>query len=60
VTIHTDDDRQWNVSPALLTLTGRHILDEAPTKTGQVVPFSSKQGQTFAIMRLASSGVAGR
>ncbi|WP_247997883.1 hypothetical protein [Brucella tritici] len=40
VTVHTDDDKQWNVSPSLLSLTGRHILDEAPTKVGQVVPFS--------------------
>ena len=40
VTVHTDDDKQWNVSPSLLSLTGRHILDEAPTKAGQVVPFS--------------------
>jgi len=40
VTVHTDDDKQWNVSPSLLSLTGGHILDEVPTKVGQVVPFS--------------------
>lgn len=27
VTVHTDDERQWNVSPTLLKLTGSHVLD---------------------------------
>ncbi|MBB3543312.1 MULTISPECIES: hypothetical protein [unclassified Rhizobium] len=27
VTVHADDERQWNVSPTLLTLTGSHVLD---------------------------------
>lgn len=40
VTVHTDDDKQWNVSPSLLSLTGGHIMDKAPTRAGQVVPFS--------------------
>lgn len=39
VTVHTDDDKQWNVSPSLLSLTGGHIMDEAPTRAGQVVSF---------------------
>jgi hypothetical protein len=29
VTVHADDDRQWNVSPTLLKLTGTHVLDTA-------------------------------
>lgn len=29
VTVHADDDRQWNVSPTLLKLTGVHVLDPA-------------------------------
>jgi hypothetical protein len=29
VTVHTDDERQWNVSPTLLKLTGSHVLDVA-------------------------------
>lgn len=45
VTVHTDDDKQWNVSPSLLTLTGRHIMDEVPAKAGQVVPFSKPGGR---------------
>lgn len=40
VTVHADDDRQWNVSPSLLSLTGGHIMDEVPTRAGRVVPFS--------------------
>ena len=39
VTVHTDDDKQWNISPSLLCLTGQHILDEAPTRAGRVIPF---------------------
>jgi len=27
VTVHADDERQWNVSPTLLKLTGTHVLD---------------------------------
>ncbi|EHS53250.1 hypothetical protein PDO_4361 [Rhizobium sp. PDO1-076] len=27
VTVHAEDDRQWNVSPTLLKLTGTHVLD---------------------------------
>jgi hypothetical protein len=27
VTIHADDERQWNVSPTLLRPTGSHVLD---------------------------------
>jgi len=27
VTVHADDERQWNVSPTLLKLTGSHVLD---------------------------------
>ncbi len=27
VTVHTDDERQWNVSPTLVKLTGSHVLD---------------------------------
>ncbi len=40
VTVHTDDDKQWNVSLSLLTLTGKHMMDEAPTRAGRVVAFS--------------------
>jgi len=29
VTVHAEDDRQWNVSPTLLKLTGSHVLDAA-------------------------------
>ena len=29
VTVHAEDDRQWNVSPTLLKLTGSHVLDTA-------------------------------
>ncbi len=29
VTVHAEDDRQWNVSPTLLKLTGTHVLDTA-------------------------------
>lgn len=32
VTVHAEDDRQWNVSPTLLKLTGTHVLDT----TGQI------------------------
>ncbi|MFI3905509.1 hypothetical protein [Ochrobactrum sp. S1502_03] len=39
VTVHTDDDKQWNVSPSLLTLTGKHMMDEVSIKRGGVVPF---------------------
>ncbi|OJG00640.1 hypothetical protein [Pararhizobium antarcticum] len=27
VTVHAEDDRQWNVSPTLLKLTGSNVLD---------------------------------
>lgn len=27
VTVHAEDDRQWNVSPTLLKLSGTHVLD---------------------------------
>lgn len=27
VTVHADDERQWNVSPTLLRLTSSHVLD---------------------------------
>lgn len=27
VTVHAEDDRQWNVSPTLLKLAGTHVLD---------------------------------
>lgn len=40
VTAHADDERQWNVSPSLLTLTGRHQLDGVVSKRGDVVPFA--------------------
>lgn len=43
VTVHTDDERQWNVSPTLLKLTGSHILDTADEgavdSPGNVVAF---------------------
>jgi len=39
VTIHTDDERHWNVSPTLVRLTGRHALNEVASKDGRVVPF---------------------
>lgn len=29
VTVHAEDDRQWNVSPTLLKLTGTYVLDTA-------------------------------
>ena len=45
VTVHTDDDKQWNVSPSLLSLTGSHIMDAAPTIAGRVVPFSKSGGR---------------
>lgn len=40
VSVHADDERQWNVSPSLLTLTGRHQLDGVVSKQGDVVPFA--------------------
>lgn len=40
VTVHADDERQWNVSPSLLKLTGRHLLDGIVSEDGRVVPFS--------------------
>ena len=39
VTVHADDERQWNVSPSLLKLTGRHLLDGIVSRDGRVVPF---------------------
>lgn len=27
VTVHADDERQWNVAPTFLKLTGSHVLD---------------------------------
>ncbi|NKL44059.1 hypothetical protein GFL57_24255 [Rhizobium leguminosarum bv. viciae] len=39
LTIHTDDERHWNVSPSLIRLTGPHVLDEVVSKDGRVVPF---------------------
>ena len=40
VTIHTDDEKHWNVSPTLVKLIGRHTLDEGESKDGRVVPFT--------------------
>jgi hypothetical protein len=40
VTIHTDDERQWNVSPTLVRLIGRNALDDVALKDGRVVPFT--------------------
>ena len=40
VTIHTDDEKHWNVSPKLVRLTGRHALDGVASKDGRVVPFT--------------------
>lgn len=40
VTIHTDDEKHWNVSPTLVRLTGRNVLDEVAPKDGRVVPFT--------------------
>lgn len=40
VTIHTDDEKHWNVSPTLVRLTGRHALDEVASKDGRVLPFT--------------------
>ncbi|CDM61362.1 MULTISPECIES: hypothetical protein [Rhizobium] len=40
VTVHTDDEKHWNVSPSLLTLVGRHGLDGEASKDGRVVPFT--------------------
>ncbi|WFS25446.1 hypothetical protein [Rhizobium rhododendri] len=40
VTIHTDDEKHWNVSPTLVRLIGRHALDEGEPKDGRVVPFT--------------------
>ncbi|WP_432445014.1 hypothetical protein [Rhizobium leguminosarum] len=40
VTIHTDDERHWNVSPTLVRLTGRHALDGVAAKDGRVLPFT--------------------
>ena len=39
-TIHTDDEKHWNVSPTLVRLTGRNVLDEVAPKDGRVVPFT--------------------
>ncbi len=42
VTVHADDNRQWNVSPTLLKPTGIHILDSADqihSDDGKVVSF---------------------
>jgi high-affinity K+ transport system ATPase subunit B len=39
VTIHTDDERHWNVSPTLVRLTGRNGLDDVAPKDGRVLPF---------------------
>ena len=40
VTIHTADEKQWNVSPTLVRLIGGHALDEVASKDGRVVPFT--------------------
>jgi hypothetical protein len=42
VTAHADDDRQWNISPKLLKLTGTHVLDtvgQIPSDNSKVVAF---------------------
>jgi len=43
LTVHADDERQWNVSPTLLKLTGSHVLDTfdhgKPDNTDKVVAF---------------------
>lgn len=42
VTVHADDNRQWNVSPTLLKPTGVHVLDTAgqiQSDDGKVVSF---------------------
>ncbi|MCY1667623.1 hypothetical protein [Rhizobium sp. SL86] len=42
VTVHADDNRQWNVSPTLLKPTGVHVLDTAAqiqSDDGKVVSF---------------------
>lgn len=42
VTVHADDNRQWNVSPTLLKPTGVHVLDTADqiqSDDGKVVSF---------------------
>jgi len=35
VTVHTDDDKQWNVSPSLLSLTGGHIMVKHQQEQGR-------------------------
>ena len=40
VTILTDDEKHWNVSPTLVRLTGRNALDEVVSKDGRVLPFT--------------------
>lgn len=45
VTVHTDDEKHWNVSPSLLTLVGRHGLDGEASKDGRVVPFTKPGGR---------------
>lgn len=44
VTVHTEDEKHWNVSPSLLTLTGRHVLDEETAKAVRVVAFGKPKG----------------
>ncbi|MVA59032.1 hypothetical protein GOZ88_23255 [Agrobacterium vitis] len=42
VTVHADDNRQWNVSPTLLKFTGVNVLDNAgqiQSDDGKVVSF---------------------
>lgn len=42
VTVHADDNRQWNVSPTLLKPTGAHVLDTTgpiQSEDGKVVSF---------------------
>jgi hypothetical protein len=40
MTVHGDDEKQWNVSPSLLRLVGRDDLDRQASKDGRVVPFA--------------------
>ena len=40
VTVHAGDERQWTVSPSLLTLTGRTLAEEAVERFGHILQFA--------------------
>ncbi|MBZ5763839.1 MULTISPECIES: hypothetical protein [Rhizobium] len=40
VTIHSDDEKHWNVSPTLVRLIGRNVLEDLTPKDGRVLPFT--------------------